>query len=399
MTIRYLHVIHSIDPASGGPREGIKQLTSVASQLNHHAEVVVTERPEPSWSREYSCPVHYAGPSYLKYGYAPRLTSWLKEHADQYDAVVVNGLWQYHSLCTRQALHGTKVPYFVFTHGMLDPWFKREYPLKHLKKQLYWPWAEYRVLRDARAVLFTSEEERQMARESFNLYRANEWVVNYGVPEPKGDPEAQREAFLQQFPKLRGKRFLLFLGRIHPKKGCDLLIEAFAAIRPLDPQLQLVIAGPDQVGLQGTLEQLAVKLGVDNAITWAGMLRGDVKTGALRAAEAFVLSSHQENFGMAVAESLACGTPVLISNKVNIWREVVQDQAGLAAPDTLPGTIELLQTWIDLGPQERHRMAHNAFQSFANRFNVETAAESLLDAIEHHGANRLARVRSNTDAM
>ena len=384
MTIRYLHVIHSIDPASGGPREGIRQLTSVAGQLNHTVEVVVTEQPDPSWSREYDCPIHYAGPAYLKYGYAPRLSAWLKEHAARYDAIVVNGLWQYHGLCVQRALRGSKVPYFVFTHGMLDPWFKHEYPLKHLKKLMYWPWAEYRVLRDARAVLFTCEEERRLARESFSLYRANEWVVNYGVPEPKGDPAGQREAFLQQFPQLRDKRFLLFLGRIHPKKGCDLLIEAFAAIRPRDPLLQLVIAGPDQVGLQAQLERQAGQLGVSDAITWAGMLRGDVKTGALRAAEAFVLSSHQENFGIAVAESLACGTPVLISNKVNIWREVVQDRAGLAAPDTLAGTIELLRTWIDLGPQERHRMAHDAFQSFANRFNIEAAAASLLNAIEHH---------------
>ncbi|HTB66239.1 MAG TPA: glycosyltransferase [Steroidobacteraceae bacterium] len=387
MTIRYLHVIHSLDPRAGGPREGIKQLTAVAMHLNHTAEVLVTEQPEPAWVAEYSCAVHYAGPSYLKYGYAPRLMGWLKANARHYDAVVVNGLWQYHGLCTWQALHGTATPYFVFTHGMLDPWFNKEYPLKHLKKLMYWPWAEYRVLRDARAVLFTSEEERRLARQSFGRYRANEWVVNYGVPEPTGDPVEQREAFLQAFPQLRGKRFLLFLGRIHPKKGCDLLIEALAAVRPMDPSLLLVMAGPDQLGMQASLTQLAERLGIATAVIWTGMLRGDVKTGALRAAEAFVLPSHQENFGLAVAESMACATPVLISNKVNIWREVVQDGAGLAADDTLQGTIELLQTWIGLSPEERHRMARKAFDSFATRFNAEAAAESLIEAIAYHAVS------------
>lgn len=384
MTIRYLHVIHSIDPRDGGPREGVKQLTSVGTKLHHHAEIVVTEPPDPSWTREYSCPVHYVGPSYLKYGYAPRLAAWLEENVSRFDAVVVNGIWQYHSLCTWRVLHRSPVPYYVFTHGMLDPWFKRRYPLKHLKKLMYWPWAEYRVLRDARAVLFTSEEERLLARESFRLYRANEWVVNYGVPEPAGDPVRQREAFLHRFPHLRDKRFLLFLGRIHPKKGCDLLVEAFAAVRRLDPALQLVMAGPDQVGLQRRLAQLAERLGVAAAVTWTGMIRDEVKTGALRAAEAFVLPSHQENFGIAVAESLACGTPVLISNKVNIWREVVEDGAGLAADDTLSGTIEMLQTWAELSADERYGMALKAFYSFATRFNVETAGESLLDAFERH---------------
>lgn len=394
MTIRYLHVIHSLDPRSGGPREGVKQLTAVAIKHRHDAEVAVTERPEAAWIQEYSCPVHYVGPAHLKYGYAPRLAGWLKENVSHYDAIIVNGLWQYHGLCTWRVLRDSQVPYYVFTHGMLDPWFKREYPLKHLKKLLYWPWAEYRVLRDARAVLFTSEEERLLARESFSLYRANEWVVNYGVPEPLGDPVEQRAAFLARFPYLKGKRFLLFLGRVHPKKGCDLLIEAFAAVRQLDPQLQLVIAGPDQLGIQPGLARLAERLGIAGNLTWTGMIRGDVKLGALRAAEAFVLPSHQENFGIAVAEALACGTPVLLSNKVNIWREVVEDGAGLAADDTLAGTGELLRRWIGLSPQQRHQMALNAFDSFATRFNVEAAADSLLEAIERHAVpKRRAPIR------
>jgi glycosyltransferase involved in cell wall biosynthesis len=384
MTIRYLHVIHSIDPRGGGPRESIKQLTAVALKLHHMVEVLVTEPPDPAWVAEYSCPIHYAGPSYLGYGYAPRLTGWLKANAQRYDAVVVDGIWQYHSLATWRALRGTATPYFVFTHGMLDPWFNREYPLKRLKKLMYWPWAEYRVLRDARAVLFTCEEEKRLARESFGLYRAKECVVKYGVPAPEGDPIEQREAFLQAFPQLRGKRFLLFLGRIHPKKGCDLLLEALAAVRPMDPSLLLVMAGPDQVGMQASLTQLAERRGIAAAVIWTGMLRGDVKTGALRAAEAFVLPSHQENFGLAVAESLACGTPVLISNKVNIWREVIEDGAGLAAEDSLQGTIELLQTWIELSPEERHHMSRKAVDSFSSRFNVKSATESLIHAIEAH---------------
>ena len=108
---------------------------------------------------------------------------------------------------------------------MLDPWFKRTYPLKHLKKLLYWPWGEYRVLRDAAAVLFTSEAERHLARESFSPYRCHEEVVNYGTAAPTLDLEAAREHFLARFPHLRDKRILLFLGRLAEKKGCDLLIE------------------------------------------------------------------------------------------------------------------------------------------------------------------------------
>jgi len=388
MTIRYLHVIHSLDPRGGGPAEGVKQLTAVAVGLRHQVEVAVLEKPEQRWVDEFQCPVHYLGPTLLKYGYAPRLASWLRANMHRFAAVIVNGLWQYHGLCTWRVLRGSPVPYYVYTHGMLDPWFKHRYPLKHLKKLLYWPWAEYRVLRDARAVLFTCEQERLAARLSFGMYRANERVVSFGVPEPQGDPEAQREAFLRRFPHLAGKRLLLFLGRIHPKKGCDLLIEAFAAVAARDPHLHLVVAGPDQVGLQDQLMSLSRRLGVGDAVTWTGMISGDTKLGALRAAEAFVLPSHQENFGMAVAEALACGTPALISNKVNIWREIIADQAGLAAEDTLQGTVALLRDWIALSASQRCAMAVNAYACFDKHFRVEAAAESIRATIERHAAPR-----------
>src|SRR5687768_3918369 len=130
---------------------------------------------------------------------------------------------------------------------MLDPWFKRTYPLRHMKKLLYWPWAEYRVLRDAAAGRFTSEEERKLARESFSLYTCKEVVVNYGTAAPAIDLETARGAFFEAFPKLHEQRFFLFLGRLHEKKGCDLVIEAFAAVRnssESDSRMHLVLAGP-----------------------------------------------------------------------------------------------------------------------------------------------------------
>ena len=92
------------------------------------------------------------------------------------------------------------------------------------------PWADYRVLRDARAVLFTSEEELLLARKSFWLYRATEQVIAYGTRTPPPDAAGLREKFLAAHPVLRGRRVLLFLSRIHPKKGCDLLVRAFAKV-------------------------------------------------------------------------------------------------------------------------------------------------------------------------
>jgi glycosyltransferase involved in cell wall biosynthesis len=378
VTVKYLHVIHSLNPERGGPAEGVRQLAAAAIRLKHQVEVVTLDGPASGWEREYPCPVHCVGPGHFKYGYARRFAPWLQQNLMRFDAVVVNGIWQYHSLASWRVLRHSPVPYYVFTHGMLDPWFKRQYPLKHLKKLLYWPWAEYRVLRDARGVLFTSEEEMLLARRSFARYRAREFVVNYGTPGLSGDPCAQRELFLQRFPQLRGKRSLLFLGRIHPKKGCDLLIEASAPLLREDPALHLVIAGPDQSGMQRQLTQLAEHLGVRHSVSWTGMLRDDLKAGAFHAAEAFVLPSHQENFGIAVAEALSCQLPVLISNKVNIWREIAADQAGLVAEDTLQGTRGLLQKWLTLSREERQTMAGNAGRCFRQRFHIDAAAINIL---------------------
>ncbi len=381
--MHYLHVISSLDPAGGGPAEGVRQLAYRATTIGHNVEIATLDDADAPWGRDLPCRVHHLGPGRGgKYRYTPQLRAWIEKHRSRFCAVIVNGLWQYHGLATWQALRGTTTPYFVYPHGMLDPWFKREYPLKHAKKWLYWPLAEYRVLRDARAVLFTCEEERLLARNSFWLYRANEIVVSYGTPGPgRADADAQREAFLAAFPQLREKRLILFLSRIHEKKGCDLLIDAFAQIAREDPSLHLVMAGPDSGGLQAQLTRRAAAVGL-SAITWTGMLHGDLKWGAFHASEAFMLPSHQENFGIAVAEALACGLPVLISNKVNIWREIVADNAGLVADDTPEGTLALLHRWQGLDANRRAAMAVSAGRSFRNRFHIDAAAKTLLQVVE-----------------
>lgn len=397
--VKILRVITSTAPANGGPIEGIKQVSPVLASQGYITEVACLDAPDAPWLQELPFKTYALGPGRLGYQYSKHFVPWLRQNAATYDCVIVHGIWQYASfgvwLALQRPLKGmSRQPYFVYTHGMLDPWFKRTYPLKHLKKWLYWPWAEYRVLRDAQAVFFTCEEERVLARQSFSLYRCNEVVVNYGTARPAGDAAAQRQAFLNQFPALRHKRLLLFLSRIHVKKGCDLLIEAFAQVikhtlarhsPEIDqPPLHLVIAGPDQTGWQSYLQKQSEQLGISDRITWTGMLSGDLKWGAFHAAEVFVLPSHQENFGIVVAEALACGLPVLISNKVNIWREIAADGAGLVANDDLPGTLELLQQWLGIPLEAQQDMRHQAQQSFEKRFDIQSTAASFIQAVQNH---------------
>jgi glycosyltransferase involved in cell wall biosynthesis len=382
--MKILRSSHTVNPAGGGPIESIKQSSAALLRRGHEVEIISLDAPDDPWVRDAPVPVHAMGPGRSSYGYAPRFASWIKEHRAKFDAVIVHGLWQYSSFGVWRALHQTDTPYFVFPHGMLDPWFKRTYPAKHFKKLLYWPWAEYRVLRDAAAVLFTSEEERRLARESFALYRCNEVVVNYGTAAPT-NLESAREVFFAAHPQLQGRPFLLFLGRLHEKKGCDLLINAFVELRKSDPDLRqsVVMAGPcaDDEYLRH-LQSLANEAG--DSIHFPGMLTGETKWGALAAADAFVLPSHQENFGIAVAEALACGTPVLISNKINIWREIEADRAGIVENDDQRGTSQLLTRWLASDEAARTAMRANAHNCFTNRFEIERATDSLLAAMTAH---------------
>jgi glycosyltransferase involved in cell wall biosynthesis len=377
--MKILHIISSVNPAGGGPIEGVKQLAAVNVRHGHKIEIASLDAPGAPFLRETPLPVHPLGPGYMKYGYTPRIMPWLRENAGNYDVVVINGIWQYHSLATWHALHRSSIPYVVFTHGMLDPWFKKTYPLKHLKKMFYWPWAEYRVLRDASAVLFTCEEERVLARQSFPWrYRCREIVVNYGTAGPVGDPQHALDRFAERFPELQGKRIAIFLGRLHEKKGCDLLIRAFAAVLAADPDWHLLMCGPDQVGWKEKLQALAGRLNISDRITWAGMVEGEMKWGALRASEIFVLPSHQENFGIVVAEALACGVPTLISNKVNIWREIERDGAGIVDEDDFEGTCRLLRAWLALSDEERAVMRGRAQACFREHFEIQRAAQNLV---------------------
>ncbi len=384
---RILRIITSADPRTGGPIEGARRMGEIWAGQGHCQDMVTLDPPEERHLPDYPGRITSLGPPRgrglrERYRYSAAMEPWLRHHVRGYDAVIVSGLWRYSARGAMKALAASVTPYFVFPHGMLDPWFRRSAPLKHAVKQASWWWAEGPLLARARAVLFTSEEERRRAEGAFWPYRVRGAVVNYGTADLSGDPAMQVATFRSRVPDLADRRFLLFLGRLHPKKGCDLLIDAFAAVAAEAPDVDLVMAGPDQVGMLSALRARATHANVAARVHFPGMLEGAAKAGALRSAWAFVLPSHQENFGIAVAEALAAGTPVLVSDQVAIWREVLADGAGMVAPDTLAGTIDVLRRFQALSGDDQHAMRRRARRCFASRFDIFRAAESLRLLIE-----------------
>jgi glycosyltransferase involved in cell wall biosynthesis len=372
-----LHVIGSLSPREGGPPEVTRQLARSYLEGGDSMEVVCQDPPGSPFLKNMPCPVHALGQRLMgRYGLSPRLWFWLQKNVHRFDAVVMQGIWTFPGVAVRVAARKAGVPYGVFPHGALDPWFNRTYPFKHLKKRVYWP-IQYSVLRDAKAVFFTSKLEPELAKTSFTPNSWNTVIFPNGIYEPGSDPAATIETFYREYPLLRGRRYFLYLARIQEKKGCDLALQAFARIAPSMPDLDLVIAGPDQDGYGASLQRMAKNLGLAERLVWPGIIANDLKWGALRAAEAFILPSHQENFGIAVVESLAASRPVLSSNQVNIWPEILSAGVGLVEDDTLEGTERLMRRWLDLPEAEREAMSARTYPFFLRQYSMKNGARAI----------------------
>ena len=199
-------------------------------------------------------------------------------------------------------------------------------------------------------------------------------------------PQLQKE-----FPALGNHPYILFLGRIHPKKGVDLLIDAYATIKEKfwnegNKLPKLVIAGPNSDSFYTDILRLKINNNpsLADTIFFTGMLQGDSKWGALNGCEAFILPSHQENFGIAIVEAMACGKPVLISNKVNIWNEIELGKAGIVENDDLNGTINLLTKWLSLNADEKNEMGQKAYDTYQSKFTAKNTTAKFVNILKSY---------------
>lgn len=388
--MKLLHVIGSMDPHTGGPCQTIRNFAPWFIESCNTLEVVCLDDPNSDYLAAETFRVHALGRGRGSWNYHPALLPWLNENLPRFDAVILNGLWQYQGYALWQAAKKSpkSPPYYIFPHGMLDPWFQKlsVRPLKTLRNWIFWKVIQHRIVHQAAGLLFTCEEERRLARLPFRPYSPKqEAVVGLGLPEPPAYHARMKAVFAEKCSGLAGKKYFLFLGRIHPKKGVDLLIKAYSALRaatPNAPAPVLVIAGPGVETSYGqNMQKLASDICPPGSVYWPGMLAGDAKWGALYNCEAFVLPSHQENFGIAVVETLACGRPVMISDQVNIWREIKECGAALVGKNSVAGTTKLFLDWINLSSEAKSNMAAHSKSCFQKYFSIESAARKLVVAL------------------
>jgi glycosyltransferase involved in cell wall biosynthesis len=386
--MRILQIINSTNPAGGGPIEAILQASTALGKYGHNMEIACVDSPDSQWLSSLPVKTHALGPAATPYRYSFRLLQWLQRYGSAFDCAIVNGVWLYPSYAVWKALRPLGIPYFVYTHGLLDPAYRRVFPIRHIKKALSWIATERRLLDDACAVFYTCEAERSAARRTFwpPQHVDNGIILPYCVADPPSEPQRQRTVFLSRFNNLQDKRLLLFLSRIHPKKGCDILIEAFARVAQRHSDLHLVIAGPGDASYITRLQRLGKALNMTSRITWTGMLTGDAKWGAFRAAELFVLPSRHENFGIAIVEAMACGLPVVVSDAVDISPIIVEEGAGFICRDDVSSSAHAIEQWLDLSNDEQMTLRNRAVECFRKRFSVEESSRLLLQTLQQHSS-------------
>ena len=380
-----------MDPEARGPSESVRVLLDYAPP-GYTSEVVTQDNPEAIFIQNFPYPIHALGPQKSTFGYNRKLKRWLKENWHRFDGVMLNGLWAYAGIATRKAF-AERRPYVLFCHGMLAPRFKKAFPLKHPRKWIYWLLAEYWNLRGAYRMLFTTDAEAKLAAQTFQWHKWNSVVIPFGANRPLMDGPALQSVFYWKFPQMRDRRFMLFLGRIHRKKGCDLLINSFLKYAATDPELHLMMAGPDHQGWSAELKQRVANAGLTDRVHWPGMLLDDVKWGAFYSGEVFILPSHQENFSISTAEAISCGLPVLLSDKVNIAQEIAAARAAYMELDTQNGTDNLLRRWIDTPTAERGAMSIRAMELFDEKYDVRKCSAAIFHLFNQFAPNQSATNR------
>lgn len=400
--MRLLHIIATMDPKSGGPCQGIRNSNPEIERYGVIREVVSLDDPNAAFLGADDFIIHALGPVVGPWQYSKKLAPWLLDNMSRFDCVVVNGLWIYPSFAGWSALRklkeraksnpGIHVPkLFVMPHGMLDPYFQNapDRRLKAIRNWFYWKLVERRVVNDADGVLFTCETELLLARKSFTHYHPKKEInVGYGITPPPAYSKAMADDFASKCLQLKDSPYLLFLSRIHKKKGVDLLISAYAelskrALRAHEEFPKLVIAGPGiETGYGKQMSKLLSSYPhIKEQVIFAGMLTGNAKWGALYGCEAFVLPSHQENFGIAVVEAMACKKPVLISHQINIWRDIQAGGGGIVDGDTLMGTKNILSRWLKLSHEEQLKMGENAQSTYQEHFHIAPASIAFIKLI------------------
>lgn len=394
--LRFLVVSSYYHPAAvfGGPVQSIKQLNAALSRLGHKVTVYTTDADgtgDLAVPRGQPVPVDGVPVTYFPRCWFGRekkpfnlfFSVELKKALGQikrgdFDLIRIHSTWGEPGRLAAAAARRAGIPYIFYTHGVFEPWALRH---RYWKKRVYWELIEKRVLSQAGGIVVCNEAETQQLR-GLGLrtpIRRLPWGVD--LTDPATWPSHNDSE--QLFPDLKNRPFILFLSRLHPKKGLDLLIPAFASLGQDFPDWVLVLAGPAEGNYRAQLDNMIIRLGIKERVIFPGLVTGKAKAALLAHASLFILPSYSEGFPVVITEALGYGRPLIITTSCYI-PEVKEHGAGLIVPpDKNSITIALREMMGDAGLRES--CSQNAIRLAASQFTWERVATKTIEFYEWVG--------------
>ncbi len=371
-TLNILHVTPSMSPQWGGPVAVVSQLIPALSDEGIHCEIATASGHrvghDPASLRDVPTHVFHANlPARIWTAYSKDLTRFLDENITQFDLVHAHEIWHHPAYAAFQAARKNAVPYILTPHGELSEWSMRH---KRWKKRIYTKAVLDRVLRNADALhAITPAEKDRIAQLG---YQTPVTVASNGIDPAPFHNLPDPSDFLAGFPTLNGKRVILFLGRLNPTKGLDILARAFSSIARRFPDAILLMAGPDEEGGQRAMESILRSEGVLDRAIFTGMLTGADKFAALSRADLFVLPSYSEGFSIAILEAMAARLPVVISEGCN-FPEVAEHRAGFVVQASDAPVAEAMSALLS-DPDLSAQMGERGRRLVTRRYTWKAAA-------------------------
>jgi glycosyltransferase involved in cell wall biosynthesis len=372
----WLQVLSHVDPKYGGIASSVPRLAWATE--THGAQrcgvVAFCAKEElhhiHAWER---APIGDFEPKRLRSLIDYRFRHRVAELIRNANGLHIHGIWEMHSMMATGIARNCRRPYIVSAHGMLEPWALNH---KRLKKAFYAAMIETRNLRGAACLRALSAAEVDDYR---RLGLTNKIaIVPNGIETP---PAGVPERFWLRHPELRDRKVVLFLGRLHPKKGLPMLLEAWSRVQPSDPDAHLLIAGPDSEGEKANLEGIAAQLGLRGSVSFPGMITGQDKWDAMAAAKLFVLPSYSEGFSMAVLEALAMGLPVIVTEPCHI-PEVAAHGCGWVIEPSADSIERALRESIELASRELQQMGERGKALLRQRFHLSVVGKQMAQVYE-----------------
>jgi glycosyltransferase involved in cell wall biosynthesis len=376
--MKVLHVVHSLIPEAGGNAKVVAELTENLAKRGITTSIFTTimEKDEQeNLFQPKGVGLFVSQQSFLARWwpyYSPELKKNIMKEMSKFDIIHIHDIWHYPNFAASRIAKRAGKPYIISTHGTLEPWALK---YKGLRKRIYMALVQRRILQEAAAIhAVTSEEVKHI--QSFGIDNGIAMIPNGISPEEFQDLPSRKD-LEQLYPGLQENRVILFLGRIHPKKGLDLLAKTFGKIARERDDVCLLIAGPNKEGYQAHIEKMLQTEGVLDKVVFTGMINGYEKMAVLNGADIFILPSYSEGFSIAVLEAMICGLPVIITRQCN-FPEVAEANAGIIIEPDVDQLANSLTKLLN-EPQLRKEMGENGKHLVMEKYTWDKIAEKMME--------------------